>query len=113
MATPEGYERRYLRRGKVAHLIRSGMDGISVCNIWAGYTATSDFWGSGSQEEYEKADSLPLCKSCLRAIGQPYRPEPMMTDEEIGKAIIKALQEQGFDVADDAPIMICRIKEPE
>ena len=56
--------RVYLPGRKVAHLVDSWpVNAVSLCRVWA------EFWGTGSQEEYEKAASLPLCKRCLARNG--------------------------------------------
>lgn len=54
-------------RGKVAHLIGGGAPGFvsaAVCGLWA--WSRSDWRGLGTQDEYDRAASLPLCKSCER-----------------------------------------------
>lgn len=57
-------ERVYLPKRKVAHLTDQGT--ISYCRIWS----PGGFWGTGSQEEYERAESLPLCKTCAKKDGR-------------------------------------------
>lgn len=69
-ATPAGYHRGYLPLGKVAHLLSDQPPGncVAACGLWA------DFWGTGSQEEYERAEALRLCRLCTAAVARPYRP---------------------------------------
>ena len=55
--------RVYTPRGKAAHLTTQGT--VTLCGLWY----PEGFWGTGSQEEYEKADSLPTCKPCSRKNG--------------------------------------------
>ena len=56
-------QRVYLPGRKVAHLTDQGT--VSYCRIWS----PAGFWGTGSQEEYETAAALPLCKSCRKKNG--------------------------------------------
>lgn len=56
-------------RGKVAHIIPSSAAGYvsaAMCGLWA--WSRSDWRGTGTQDEYDRADSLPLCKNCLRKV---------------------------------------------
>jgi len=62
------YERRYAPTGKVAHLLRPHYYGDHVstvlCGLWAWHAS---WWrGTGSQDEYERAAALPVCKNCER-----------------------------------------------
>lgn len=63
-------ERRYTGpRGKVAHLLppRALADGYvasALCGLWAWHH--SAWRGTGSQDEYDRAESLPTCKTCER-----------------------------------------------
>ena len=50
--------RVYTPKGKVAHLTQQGT--ITLCRLWY----PEGLWGTGSQEEYEKAAALPTCKTC-------------------------------------------------
>lgn len=60
--------RRYLPGGAVRHLLADGFAVTAVCGI-APYLAGSWYWrGTGSQVEYETAESLPDCKLCLRRL---------------------------------------------
>jgi hypothetical protein len=64
-ALPFGYERRYSTpKATVAHAAAVYRpDATARC----GYRPHLAGWyGTGSQEEYEKAASLPLCKLCAR-----------------------------------------------
>lgn len=61
---PWGYERRYSRGGSVAHAV----------NVQRYYPVSSapcgfmpeEWLGTGTQDEYERASTLPLCKTCDR-----------------------------------------------
>lgn len=55
------YARMYLRRGKVSHAVNRA-DGhvMSVCGLYA----WPAWLGTGNQDEYEKAATLPECKRC-------------------------------------------------
>jgi hypothetical protein len=55
--------RVYIPSGRVAHLTPQGT--VTLCGLWY----PEGFWGTGSQEEYERAESLTLCKHCLRKNG--------------------------------------------
>jgi len=61
-------ERRYTRYGRVAHLLdpleyseRTGTAAV-LCGLWEWYVHS--WLGTGSQAEYERAASLPVCKNC-------------------------------------------------
>lgn len=56
-------KRVYTPKGKVAHLTSQGT--VTLCRLWY----PEGFWGTGSQEEYEKAETLPICKPCLKKNG--------------------------------------------
>lgn len=72
--TPDNYERRYTgRHPKVAHLLHDMEIGQHSANQW--YTVacglSGDMWqGTGSQDEYETAEELPICQNCLLRIAQ-------------------------------------------
>jgi len=55
--------RVYTPHGKVSHLTTQGT--VTLCGLWY----PEGLWGTGSQEEYEKADSLWTCKPCARKNG--------------------------------------------
>lgn len=60
-------EWRYVAAGKVRHAHRSGVAHESVCGRWVFDPA---WWlGTGSQAEYERCASLPMCKTCLLRLG--------------------------------------------
>ena len=72
------YERRYTQQGRMAHLLdpvdlaRNGATPTALCERWQ--WSASGWWGSGSQDEIERAAVLPLCTGCGRvsaASGQP------------------------------------------
>lgn len=66
-------EQREIRSRAELHALRPGSavltsdtsDTVTLCRIWA----SSGFWGTGSQEEYEKAEGLRLCKACTKQQG--------------------------------------------
>jgi hypothetical protein len=67
----------YTRAGRRAHLLAPSQspndpDIPAFCRIWP----ERDGWlGTGSQDEWEKAASLPVCKDCLRVVlGAQYLP---------------------------------------
>lgn len=61
------YGRLYLRRGSRAHLSAPLTWRRVLCSA---EPAGSDDWlGTGSQAEYDKAASLPLCRACKAAFG--------------------------------------------
>jgi hypothetical protein len=55
--------RVYFKRSRVAHLMPPGylMGGSTLCGLQAWWKGT---YGTGSQDEYERAASLPLCQHC-------------------------------------------------
>jgi hypothetical protein len=67
----EDCKRVYGAHGKYAHLLDPGVsvDDPALCGrmLWASrsYIGMWNAWlGTGSQEEYERAMSLPLCSMC-------------------------------------------------
>lgn len=56
---------RYLVTGKVAHALRPPIAGAAACGVdgWS-----TEWLGTGSQDEYERAATLPRCLRCLRRI---------------------------------------------
>jgi hypothetical protein len=72
VTTPKNYERRFTGRyPKVAHLVHEGQLGnatqwyVTACGLGG------DRWqGSGSQDEYEKAEVLPICRNCTKRIAE-------------------------------------------
>lgn len=60
--TMPGYAWQYLPNGKVAHLVLAG---LSVCGrdgVWGVW------YGTGTQDEYDKAAALPHCKRCEKQV---------------------------------------------
>jgi hypothetical protein len=73
MSAYDEYERVYTPVGKVAHLIsvndwaNHSIPHTAGCGWWAW---GKEYWrGTGSQDEYEKAKSLPVCRRCSQAAG--------------------------------------------
>ena len=66
----EGFPAVYLRRGRVTHLIPKGIDPndpiVALCGTGPSWY---DTWrGTGTEEEYDLARSMPLCLHCLRVL---------------------------------------------
>lgn len=62
---PAGASRVYLPRGTKSH--------VALSSHWLAcervYAVPGEHWrGTGSQEEYERAAELPLCKRCQAAL---------------------------------------------
>lgn len=69
MPTPY-FERRYTPNGKVAHLISEANWGYPYPRAACGWDGQATYWrGSGSQDEYDRAQALPLCKRCMDGAG--------------------------------------------
>lgn len=68
----EGYTPRYTPGGTVSHLIWEpdwSAPGVAYPHAACGWSGTHEYWrGSGSQEEYEEAAALPVCRKCLTAV---------------------------------------------
>lgn len=65
------YEWRYLPRGTVVHAIHrlgGGIAATALCGT--GPWCASEWLGTGRQDEYERAATLPACRNCLRAAGR-------------------------------------------
>lgn len=69
---PPHHERRFTGRyPKVAHLVSEGEIAHHASHQWYKMRCglDGDMWqGTGSQDEYEKADELPLCRNCLKQV---------------------------------------------
>lgn len=61
-------EWRYLRRGKHLHLVLSGTSTHcgAACGAMPSWAPGEGWLGTGNQEEYERAATLPKCKRCLQ-----------------------------------------------
>jgi hypothetical protein len=70
MTFADEHTRVYAPRGRIAHLLRPGGQPaagrpLALCLL---YPRLHTSWlGTGSQEEYDKAASLPLCGKCAAA----------------------------------------------
>lgn len=69
----EGEAWRYLKGGTVTHYLGVvGFDNIfgprSMAECGASALHSSDWRGTGTQDEYERAASLRECKKCLRIL---------------------------------------------
>lgn len=69
---PAGESLVYLRRGQVAHRARSSESHDTVCKIVdrtellrKDFELFVELYGTGTQDEWEKARSLPLCRTCF------------------------------------------------
>lgn len=62
-----GYEWRYTSRGRVVHAIRRSSEVIGRCGMGPGWLS-SEWLGTGSQDEYDRAAELPKCKRCVDLI---------------------------------------------
>lgn len=62
------YEWRYLHGGRVAHALRVAGDAVAVCGVdngWWGW-----WYGTGTQDEYERVAQLPRCQRCVKIGGR-------------------------------------------
>lgn len=58
-------ERRYSPNGRTAHLIDEADVGKPMQQTLCGRIESDAWWyGTGSQDEYDRAASLPTCKRC-------------------------------------------------
>jgi hypothetical protein len=65
-------EWRYLRCGSVVHALSlltttNNLAHVALCGVAP--TWLDDWYGTGSQAEYERAATLRRCKRCLTAMG--------------------------------------------
>lgn len=64
----EHVEWRYLRGGLVRHALSAPVGGRdeAVCgtHLWPG----DDWYGTGTQDEYERVAALPECQRCTRRL---------------------------------------------
>lgn len=60
------FEWRYTFNGRVRHALRKSADHIAICG--AAPSLFYDWYGTGSQEEYERVESLPDCARCTRLL---------------------------------------------
>lgn len=61
------YTRVYVSRGKVAHLRQndSGRYFVARCGTAPVWYDPNGWYGTGNQEEIDKAKEMPLCKRCM------------------------------------------------
>jgi hypothetical protein len=62
---------KYLPNGKVSHALDVSRPDVvaAECGVW-----TFGWWyGTGTQDEYEKAETLPACKRCTAKVGRAAR----------------------------------------
>ena len=66
---PAEHTRVYRKRGKYAHLVPTGSlpSGYTIVMCRLGGTG---WLGTGSQQEYERAASLPVCGQCMKAVAR-------------------------------------------
>jgi hypothetical protein len=66
-APPPAFEWLYLKNGRVTHALSTftGSRFSAECGIagWAGW------YGTGSQDEYDRVAELPQCQNCVKVIG--------------------------------------------
>lgn len=67
---------RYLFHGRVKHAVGRGPNGWveRSAECGAGPDISGDWYGSGTQDEYDRVKELPACKRCL-AMGYVYKEE--------------------------------------
>jgi hypothetical protein len=61
------YSWKYLPTGRVRHALSTVVPNVvaAECGVW-----TFGWWyGTGSQDEYDKLDALPPCKRCAAKVG--------------------------------------------
>lgn len=67
-ALPAGHERRYLANGAVAHVIDvdrvAPSEGLALCGVGPQWFVPHGWRGTGTQDEYERAAELLLCRRC-------------------------------------------------
>ncbi len=69
--TAETLPWRYLEHGDVLHALNSASGRVALCGRMPTWFR-GDWYGTGSQREYERAASLPYCRQCYRlAAGLP------------------------------------------
>lgn len=59
------FEWRYIEFGHVKHALRRSSDRAALCGTGPHWCAP-DWYGTGSQAEYERVAELPECRRCLR-----------------------------------------------
>lgn len=65
-----GYVMVYTRRGTVTHFAYySGMTGNRLALCHAHPRWPDNWFGTGNQDEIDKAEALPLCARCLERLG--------------------------------------------
>lgn len=63
-------EWRYLPGGAVVHALWRSGDFRALCGVLPAWWAPGYAWrGTGTQDEYETAASLPRCKRCTQSLG--------------------------------------------
>lgn len=70
--TGDTYTRVYTPQGRVAHLMRpygAGGECTTLCPVVPVVAWPGEWLGTGDQEEYERAEALPLCAVCGHLAG--------------------------------------------
>jgi hypothetical protein len=61
-------EWRYLPNGRMTHVVETpNADVAALCGRRA--ALPENWFGTGSQDEYEQAESLPKCRLCAHLVG--------------------------------------------
>ena len=63
-------EWRYVLRGQVKHALDYPAARIAACGVGPVWYAP-DWYGTGTQAEYERVAALPPCKRCVAKAGPP------------------------------------------
>lgn len=68
---PANTEWRYLPgRGRVVHCLENANEPFALCGAGP-LTGAADWRGTGSQDEYEKAAQMRMCRFCAQKLGMP------------------------------------------
>lgn len=67
MSVPPEFELRYVVSGTVSHYVNTAERHLAaVCGV--SVSTWDEWWGSGSQQEYDYVAALIVCRRCHRRI---------------------------------------------
>lgn len=65
---------RFTYMGERTHFLFHANENVARCGV--GVIVNNEWRGTGSQEEYDLAASMPKCKNCLRLLVRKPKPQP-------------------------------------
>jgi len=80
---PEGYERRYTSsRGRMSHIILANGNSQHEDALCRALPTAQGWFGTGTQDERERAEALPECAKCATVMRRLQRAMAKAVDDE-------------------------------